>query len=155
MNAYPTQLDAAWGVAFDTDNSDFWVSNAGSLGGDDLEYRYLTDGTQTGDTIDDSSWVEEFAADGAFNARTGMLWRVNVGGDNCLYELDPFVRAPTGNKICVLPWAGVSQRGLAYDVLSRYVLRRRLERGRDLPHRRHGNHPRLDLRRDPDLGPGL
>ena len=47
-----------------------------------------------------------------------MLWRVNVGGDNCLYELDPFVRAPTGNKICVLPWAGISQRGLAYDVLS-------------------------------------
>ena len=118
LNAYPTQLAAAWGIAFDTDFGDFWVSNAGSLGGDDREYRYLTDGTQTGDTIDDSSWVEEFAADGAFNARTGMLWRVNVGGDNCIYELDPFVRAPTGNKICVLPWAGISQRGLAYDVLS-------------------------------------
>jgi hypothetical protein len=50
--------------------------------------------------------------------RTGMLWRVNVGGDNCLYELDPFFRVPTGNKICVLPWAGISQRGLAYDVLT-------------------------------------
>ena len=118
LNAHPTQLAAGWGIAFDTDAGDFWVSNAGSLGGDDRDYRYRTDGTQTGDTIDDSSWVEEFAADGAFNARTGMLWRVNVGGDNCLYELDPFVRAPTGNKICVLPWAGISQRGLAYDVLS-------------------------------------
>jgi hypothetical protein len=116
VHAYPTQLAAGWGVAFDTDAGDFWISNAGQTGGDDLEYRYLMDGTQTGDTIDDSSWVEEFAADGAFNARTGMLWRVNVGGDNCLYEIDPFFRAPTGRKICALPWSGLSQRGLAYDV---------------------------------------
>ena len=118
VHAYPTGLAAAWGIAYDTDRGDFWLSNAGATGGDDREYRYETDGTQTGDTIDDSSWVEEFAADGAFNARTGMLWRVNVGGDNCLYELDPFFRVPTGNKICVLPWAGISQRGLAYDVLT-------------------------------------
>ena len=118
IQAYPTQLLAGWGVAFDTDAGDFWISNAGETGGDDLEYRYLPDGTQTGDTIDDSSWVEDFAADGAFNARTGMLWRVNVGGDNCLYEIDPFFRAPTGRKICPLPWSGVSQRGLAYDALT-------------------------------------
>ena len=118
LNAYPTQLAAGWGVAFDTDAGDFWISNAGELGGDNLEYRYTTDGNQTGDTIDDSAWVEGFAADGAFNARTGMLWRVNAGGDNCLYEIDPFFRAATGNKICPLPWSGISQRGLAYDVLT-------------------------------------
>src|SRR6185436_2826459 len=45
-----------------------------------------------------------------------MLWRVNVGGDNCIYELDPFFREATGRKICALPWSGISQRGLAYDV---------------------------------------
>ncbi|MFY9551914.1 MAG: carboxypeptidase regulatory-like domain-containing protein, partial [Thermoanaerobaculia bacterium] len=118
VNAYPTQLVAGWGIAFNTDATDFWVSNSGQAGGDNLEYRYLTDGSQTGETIDDSAWVADFAADGAFNARTGMLWRVNVGGDNCIYELDPFTRAATGNKICALPWSGVSQRGLAYDVLT-------------------------------------
>jgi len=117
VQSYATQLAAAWGIAFDTDHGDYWLSNAAPAG-DDHEYRYHTDGTQTGDTIDDSSFVEEFAADGAFNARTGMLWRVNVGGDNCLYELDPFFRVPTGNKICVLPWGGISQRGIAYDTVT-------------------------------------
>ena len=118
IHAYSTQLPAGWGIAFDTDAGDLWVSNAGAFGGDDRDYRYLTDGTLTGDTIDDASWVEDFGADGAFNARTGMLWRVNVGGDNCIYELDPFTRSATGRKICALPWSGISQRGLAYDVLT-------------------------------------
>ena len=45
-----------------------------------------------------------------------MLWRVNVGGDNCIYELDPIFRVATGNKICGAPWTAFSQRGLAYDV---------------------------------------
>ena len=115
LHSYPTGLNGGWGIAFDTDAGDFWVSNAASLGGDDHEYRYLTDGTPAGSSIDDTSWVADFAADGAFNARTGMLWRVNVGGDNCLYELDPILRAPTGRKICGDPWTAVSQRGLAYD----------------------------------------
>ena len=113
VNAYPTQLGRAWGVAFNTDANDFWLSNIVVLGGDDKEYRYLTDGTLTGDTIDDSPWVAEFAADGAYNPRTGKLWRVNVGGDDCIYELDPVARIATGNTIC--PSFGTSQRGLAYN----------------------------------------
>jgi hypothetical protein len=116
LNSYPTSLIGGWGIAFDTDATDFWVSNSPVLGGDGREYRYLADGTPTGGSIDDSPWVGDFAADGAFNARTGMLWRVNVGGDNCIYELDPVFRVATGNKICGSPWTAVSQRGLAYDV---------------------------------------
>src|SRR5262249_45636544 len=112
--AYPTGLAHAWGVAFNTDANDFWLSNNVVFGGDDRDYRYLTDGTLTGDAIDDSAWVAEFAADGAYNARTGMLWRVNVGGDDCIYELDPVAKAATGNRIC--PGFPTSQRGLAYDV---------------------------------------
>lgn len=111
---YPTGLGHAWGVAFNTDADDFWLSNNVIFGGDDREHRYLTDGTATGDTIDDSAWVAEFAADGAYNVRTGMLWRVNVGGDDCIYELDPIAKAVTGHRIC--PSFGTSQRGLAYDV---------------------------------------
>ena len=45
-----------------------------------------------------------------------MLWRVNVGGDNCIYELDPQARVATGNRIC--PAFGTSERGLAYDVVT-------------------------------------
>ena len=113
LNAYPTGLAAAWGVAFDTDATDFWLSNITFSGGDNRDYRYLTDGTLTGDSIDDSSWVGQFAADGAYNPRTGMLWRVNVGGDDCIHELDPVAQVVTGNTIC--PGFAVSQRGLAYD----------------------------------------
>ena len=116
VNAFGTGLEAAWGIAFNTDAGDFWVSNSFLFAGDDRDYRYTTDGTQTGDTIDDSSWVADFAADGAFNPRTGMLWRVNVGGDDCIHELDPEARVATGNKIC--PAFNVSQRGLAYDPVS-------------------------------------
>jgi len=119
LNSYPTQIAGGWGIAFNTDATDFWVSNRSVAGGDDREYRYLTDGTLTGDSIDDSVWmtaIGEFAGDGAFNARTGMLWRLDVGGDNCIHELDPIARVATGNTICGSPWTAVSQRGLAYDV---------------------------------------
>ena len=83
---YATNLSDGWGVAFNTDAGDFWIANSALFAGDDLDYRYLTDGTQTGDTIDDSAWVADFAADGAYNPRTEKLWRVNVGGDDCIYE---------------------------------------------------------------------
>ncbi len=57
--------------------------------------------------------MDVFAADGAYNHRTGMLWRVNVGADTCIYELDPVNHVATGNRIC--PDFGTSERGLAYD----------------------------------------
>ena len=116
VNAYASNLEVPWGIAFNTDATDFWVSNSALFAGDDLDYRYLTDGTQTGETIDDAGWVAEFAADGAYNPRTKKLWRVNVGGDNCIYELDPAARAATGNRIC--PAFGTSERGLAYNPVS-------------------------------------
>ena len=113
VNAYPTGLDAPWGVAFDSDMEDFWISNSALFAGDNREYRYLIDGTPTGDTIDDSSWVADFAADGAYDPRREKIWRVNVGGDDCVYEVDPVFRSVSGNRIC--PAFGTSQRGLAYD----------------------------------------
>jgi Carboxypeptidase regulatory-like domain len=112
LASFPTSIPYGWGVGFDTNANDFWVSNIGAYGGGDKDYRYLTDGTLTGDTIDDP-WVGAFVADGAFNTRTGMIWNVNVGGDNCIYELDPIAKVSTGNKIC--PSFGTSERGLAYD----------------------------------------
>ena len=57
-----------------------------------------------------------FGADLAYNPFTNMLWQVNVGGDNCIYELDPAALAPTGNRIC--PAFGTSERGLAFDPLT-------------------------------------
>jgi hypothetical protein len=116
VNAYPANLDAPWGLAFDVDAGDFWVSNSAPFVGDGLDYRFTTGGAQTGDTIDDTSWIADFAADGAYDPRTVKLWRVNVGGDDCVYELDPVVKVATGRRIC--PAFGTSQRGLAYDVIT-------------------------------------
>ena len=113
---WPTQLPYAWGVGFDTNSNDLWLSNIGGVGGEDRDYRYLPDGTRTGHSIDVSGWVGSFAADMAFDAITNRLWQINVGGDNCLHELDPAAGISTGRSIC--PGFGVSQRGLAYNPVS-------------------------------------
>jgi hypothetical protein len=41
-----------------------------------------------------------------------MLWRVNVGGDDCIHEL---TRRPGGDRQQDLPDFGTSERGLAYN----------------------------------------
>ncbi len=110
---WPTGLTYAWEIGFNTEATDLWLGNIAAAGGDDLDYRFLTDGQNTGNTIDTSSWADNFAADMTYNSRTGMLWQVNVGSDTCIYELDPDVHTSTGHKIC--PAFSTSQRGLAYD----------------------------------------
>ena len=113
ISQWPTGLAYAWGIGFNTLEDDLWLGNIPLSGGDGLDYRFLKDGTNTGDTIDISSWVAAWGADMAFDPLTGMLWQLNVGGDNCLYELDPANKVSTGEAIC--PPFGVSQRGLAFD----------------------------------------
>ena len=52
----------------------------------------------------------------AYNSLSDRLWQVNVGGDNCLHELDPAAKISTGRRIC--PQLATSQRGLAYDPIA-------------------------------------
>jgi len=111
--SWATGLAYPWGIGFNLDANDLWLGNIAAGGGDDLDYRFLTDGTNTGDTIDTAPWVGAFAADMTYNPFTKTLWQVNVGGDNCIYELDPALKISTGNKIC--PAFGTSERGLAFD----------------------------------------
>ncbi|MCW8997694.1 MAG: carboxypeptidase-like regulatory domain-containing protein, partial [Kangiellaceae bacterium] len=111
-------LDApsGFGIARNRDTGEFWNGEITGLGAAaDVARRYAADGTASTDTID-TSYGGAFAADMAFNQRTGMLWQVNVGGDNCVYELNTETLAQTGNTIC--PAFGISQRGLAYDPVS-------------------------------------
>jgi hypothetical protein len=115
LGNFPAGLPGAWGIGFNLAADDMWIGNIAAGGGDDLDYRFLTDGTNTGDTIDTGPWAASWAADMTYHSATGKLWQVNVGGDNCIYELDPVARAATGNKIC--PAFGTSERGLAYDPL--------------------------------------
>jgi len=116
VNSFPTGLVSPWSVGFNSLAGDLWVGNIAAGGGDDLDYRFLTNGTNTGDTIDTSPWVGVFAADMTYNPLTGTLWQVDVGGDNCIHELDLSTRAATGNTIC--PAFGTSERGLAFDPIT-------------------------------------
>ncbi|OQY47343.1 MAG: hypothetical protein B6242_05205 [Anaerolineaceae bacterium 4572_78] len=45
-----------------------------------------------------------FAADMAFNVNTGMLWQLDVGGSDCIHELDPIAMEATGNTYFVGGW---------------------------------------------------
>ena len=106
-------LPQPWGISFNTDVPDLWVSNVAGAGIGD--HQFLPDGTDTGGFIA-TAFAPSFAADMAYNSRTGMLWQVAVGGDNCLHELDPMAMIATGNRICA-PF-GTSLRGLAYNPAS-------------------------------------
>jgi hypothetical protein len=50
----------------------------------------------------------------AFDAGRGLLWQVNVGGDNGLYGIDPS-DGSVQQVITGSPWSDNSQRGVAYD----------------------------------------
>lgn len=114
--SWDTGLDGSWGIGFNHLADDLWLGNLAAAGGDDLNYRFTTAGVNTGDSIDTSPWVSLWAADMTYNPFTGMLWQVNVGGDSCVYEMDPTGMTSTGRKIC--PPFGTSERGLAFDPLS-------------------------------------
>ena len=50
----------------------------------------------------------------AYDAGRGLIWQVNVGGDNGIYGLDP-ADGSVEQVITGSPWSNINQRGLAYD----------------------------------------
>ncbi len=122
VSSFAAGVASPFGVAYNTDANNLWVTSpdapADSSFGDGLDHQYLPDGMPTGNTIDITSTGGEWQADGTYNVRTGMMWNVNVGGDNCLYESDPTTAVVTGKKICGSAWTATSQRGVAYDPLT-------------------------------------
>ena len=122
VTSFPTGFTGGYGLAYDTDSNRLWASNSDApsagLTGDGVDYEYLADGTQTGQTIALQPGV--WQGDGTYNARTGMIWQVNVAyrvgsGYQCLFEIDPVARVVTGKQICG-PWGDFpAQVGLAYD----------------------------------------
>jgi hypothetical protein len=121
VRSFPTGLTEGLGLVYDTGVDRLWISDPNSpdagVFGDGFEHQYLPDGTPTGDTIDIHETGGSLQADGTYNARTGMLWQVNVGGDACLFEMDPVAKVVTGRKICG-PWTASSQRAVAYDYVT-------------------------------------
>lgn len=114
IGSWNSGLVFPWGVGFDRNAGTVWLGNLAVGGGDDLDYEFATDGTPTGRAIDVSSLPQVFMADLAYDQVRETLWQMNVGGGNCIHELDPVTLKITGEKIC--PGYGLSQRGLAYNV---------------------------------------
>ncbi len=116
VQSFPSGLSGGWGLAYDTGADRLWVTNPENFGGDGLEYQFQPDGTPTGETIDLHEAGGFWQADGTYNARTGMLWHVDVGEPGCLFEVDPVAKVVTGNTICG-PWE-TSQRTVTYDYVT-------------------------------------
>ncbi len=107
-----TDLDQGWGVGFDKSADATWLTDIFTP---DL-YKFLSDATKTDATIDISSAITLWAADGTFNANTGMMWYVATTDGTapaCIFEVNPSTRKVTGNTICTE--IDTSERGLAYD----------------------------------------
>ncbi len=116
VSSFPSGLTMPWGLGVDLATGNVWVGDLGAGGGDDLDHEFTPAGVATGNTMDTAPWIGTFAADMAYDPTAGTLWQVNVGGDNCIYEMDPTTLAATGNSIC--PAFGTSERGLAYDAIT-------------------------------------
>ena len=116
VSSWNTGLVYGWGLGYNTEVNDLWVNDIAAGGGDDLTHRFTTAGVNTGDTIDPSPWLGTFGGDMTYNPFTNTLWQVNIGGDNCIHEMDTVTKLSTSNKIC--PAFGTSERGLAFDPLT-------------------------------------
>ena len=128
----------------------------GQFGGDDLEYRYL-DGRNADRRHDRRLGVgrglrgRRRVQRAHGHALAGQRRAATTASTSSI----PFFRAATGNKICALPWSGISQRGLAYDVLTDTYYVGGWNEG--VIYHVDGPGTVLDSTfvGDPDLGPGL
>ena len=105
LASWPTGIGVPWGVGVPGDVVISDPENA-------TDTTFTTAGERMGSF--DLPWVGDWGADMAWDAGRGLLWQVNVGGDNGIYGLDP----ADGSVKAVItgdPWGGTSQRGLAYD----------------------------------------
>jgi subtilisin family serine protease len=98
-------LSLPWGVGY---TGDVWLSDPIEL----LNAQFTTAGDRLNDFPNPTNG--EWGGDMAFDPARGLIWQVNVGGDNGIYGFDPS-DGSVQEVITGDPWTGTSQRGLAYD----------------------------------------
>ncbi len=111
--SWQTGLRGPWGLGFDPSGQRLWVGDIGYHKGADRDVAFQLNGASTGEQIDTSHWIGAWASGMAYDVRSGSIWQLNVGGDDCLVQLDLTHLQATGRKIC--PPFATSQRALAYD----------------------------------------
>ncbi len=103
--SWPTDMSLPWGVAY---TGDVWLGDPVDL----IDAHFTQGGERLGDFPLDG--FADWGADMAFDKARGLIWQVNVGGDNGIYGLDP-ADGSVDQVITGSPWSDTSQRGLAYD----------------------------------------
>ena len=101
-----TGLELPWGVGY---TGNVWISDPTVI----ENHEYTTDGTPTG-VVHAAPWSGDWAADMAYDAGRGWMCQVAVGADNGIYCWDP-ATGEVQDSLADDPWAGISQRGLAYN----------------------------------------
>jgi hypothetical protein len=115
IQSWSSGLAGLWGIGVDARAGDLWLSSTAAGGGEDRTYRFQTGGGQAGEPFDLPLQGAVFLADLAYVPGTGRFWQMQVGGSNCIIEMDPAGPAFTGWRIC--PAFDLPQRGLAYNPL--------------------------------------
>jgi hypothetical protein len=97
-----------WGVGYRSGPDTVTLSDPADL----IDVEFTTSGDRTGEF--GTPWAGDWAADLAWDAGRGLLWHVNVGGDNAIYGVDP-VDGSVVETVSGPGWTDISQRGLAFD----------------------------------------
>ena len=105
LASWPAGMSLPWGVAY---TGDVWLSDPVDL----INVQFTAAGDRLADFPNPTNG--EWGADMAFDPGRGLIWQVNVGGDNGLYGFDP-ADGSVREVITGDPWTGTSQRGVAYD----------------------------------------
>ena len=103
---WDTGMTLPWGVGYH--DSTVTISDPEEL----LDVEFMPAGERLREL--EIPWAAEWAADMAWDPGRGLLWHVNVGGDNALYGIDP----SDGSVVATVEgpgWTDISQRGVAYD----------------------------------------
>lgn len=98
-------MSLPWGVAY---SGDVWLSDPIDL----LDAQFTTGGTRLGQFANPTNG--NWGGDMAFDRGRGLIWQVNVGGDNGIYGIKP-ADGSVSQVITGAPWSNTSQRGIAYD----------------------------------------
>jgi hypothetical protein len=112
ISSWSTGLTLGWGVGY---QGNVWLSDieTGACGPGCIDHEFDVNGTPTGRSWP-TTWAGAWPGDMAYDASRGIMCQVNVGGDNGIYCFDPNTGNVAASITGSFPWAGISQRGLAY-----------------------------------------
>ncbi|HBK60305.1 MAG TPA: hypothetical protein DDZ84_05865, partial [Firmicutes bacterium] len=104
----PEEIYVPFAVALDLSSGDIWVRDEGTL----TNHVITPWGEHTG-RIMQTLWQDSWASGLVYDQLRGLMWQLNVDGDNAIYGLDS-QSGRVVQKITTVPWS-IPQMGLAHN----------------------------------------